>query len=99
MEVITLNPCRKISMEIEILRSGQPRPYADSEYEYELTVDGMFAHEVKSYCMYVLCACNQDYETWLAGQSSAATYFAGYYKFSKTGENKYHYYVLKPFCD
>ena len=32
---------RKITLEIETIKAGQPRRYADSEYEFILTADGM----------------------------------------------------------
>lgn len=90
---------RKITIEIETIRSGQPRPYADSYYEYILTVDGMAEFEVKEYCTKILKPCCQPYAKWVAEKNNAAVYFGGYYNFEKIADNKYRYYKLEPFCD
>lgn len=90
---------RKISIEIETLRAGQPRRYADSEYEYILTVDGMSEFEAKKYCTEILQPCKQTKQEWIEGKDSADVYFLGYYTFEKIGDNKYRYYMLRPFCD
>lgn len=90
---------RKIIIEIETLQSGQPRPYADSKYEYILTVDGMTEFEVKAYCTNVLRPCCQTYHEWYEGKNNAAVYFGGYYSFEKIEDNKYKYFKLEPFCD
>ena len=90
---------RKISIEIETVRSGQPRPYADSHYEYILTVEGMSEHEVKAYCTKILRPHSQTRAEWVAGKTNEACYFSGYYTFDKVAENKYKYYVMQPFCD
>lgn len=90
---------RKIVIEIETVRAGQPRRYADSEYEYILTVEGMSEFEVKRYCTSVLQPKNFPYGEWCKNKENAATYFAGYYMFENLGNGKYKYYVKEPFCD
>lgn len=90
---------RKITIEIETIRSGQPRPYADSYYEYILTVEGMSEFDVKAYCTRILSPCGQTHGEWYEGKNNAATYFAGYYTFEKIGDNKYRYLRVSPFCD
>lgn len=91
---------KKITIEIEVIRNGQPRPYADSYYEYILTVDGMSEFEVKAYCTKILRPCRQTFEEWNKDKNnSASVYFGGYYRFEKIGDNKYKYFKLEPFCD
>ena len=81
---------------IDFIREGQPRRYADSEYEYVVTSDcGEFS--TKAFCTNVLKPNKQAYKDW--NRDSADSYFAGYYMFEKTGENTYRYYVREPFCD
>lgn len=80
---------------VKTIRSGQSKPYADSEYEFEIESD---CHEfiVEQFCTKVLKSCNQTRSEW--DVKNASSYFAGYYKFEKIGVNKYRYYVLEPFC-
>lgn len=88
---------RKITLEIETVKAGRPRPYADHEYEFILTVNGMNGFEVKQYCTRVLRPCKQTHSEW--DKNNIASYFAGYYRFEKIGENQYKYFVTIPYCD
>ena len=90
---------REITLRITTLKSGQPRAYADSEYEYELEVSGMNYDEVKKYCLMFYSGNALPYETWIADRDNAGVYFAGYYTFEKIGENKYRFRVHIPFAD
>jgi hypothetical protein len=84
------------NFEVKTIRFGQPRPYADSEYEFEITSEcGEWV--VKQFCTNILKQCTQDYAHW--NKNDANSYFGGYYTFSKTSDNTYKYYVKKPFCD
>ena len=94
-----MNNKRKFSVEIETIKSGQPRPYADSEYEYILTVDGMTEFEVELYCKFILRSCKSTYQKWCENKNDPSIYFGGYYKFEKLEGGKYRYYKLEPFCD
>ncbi|MBR6523483.1 MAG: hypothetical protein IKT39_02590 [Clostridia bacterium] len=94
-----MNKTRKITIEIETIRAGQPRPYADSEYEYILTVEGMNEGEVEYYCKTILRSCRNTYQTWSENKNDASVYFGGYYKFDKLEDGKYRYFKLEPFCD
>ena len=84
------------------MRSGQIRKYGDSEYEYELEVEGMNDFEVKKYCTMILQQCNQTYQEWNDGRKdNANVYFRGYYKFEQTekidfNKGKYKYFVHSP---
>lgn len=86
-------------IEITTLKYGQPRPYADSEYLFELEVEEMSEFEVMLYCTKVLRRCSQTNEEWQAGMQDANVYFNGYFTFNKVGENKYRYFVLEPYTD
>lgn len=81
---------------VTCLQAGQRRRYRDSYYEYEVETDEGEAM-AKMFCTNVLHPCRQAYKDW--NKDSAGSYFAGYYTFEKTGENKYHYKVTKPFCN
>jgi hypothetical protein len=87
---------REFKILTKVIREGQPRAYADSEYEYEIETDGLCSeHTIKQFCTKVLRPCNQTMEEW--NPDNAGSYFGGYYEFSKIGENKYRYYVNKPY--
>lgn len=82
--------------DVKVIREGQPRPYADSEYEYEI-ISEQSEFMVKRFCTYCLKECHQAYSQW--DKSNADSYFRGYYVFDKTDENTYKYRVKQPFCD
>jgi len=87
----------ELSIKVKTLKFGQPRAYADSEYEYEITVENCSEFLVKNFCTKVLRPCNQTIAQW--DPKDANSYFHGYYEFSKIGENKYRYYKKEPFTD
>lgn len=88
---------KEIGMKIKTLRSGQIRKYGDSEYEYELEVEGMCEWEVKRYCNYILKQCHQTFKEWNEGRRiSVDIHFGGYYLFEKVGDDKYRYFVHSP---
>lgn len=88
---------RTITLKIKKIKAGQPRAYADSEYEFEIEAEGMTGYEVKEYCTHVLEPCGQPREKW--DTTNEDSYFAGYYTFEKTDTNRYRYYVRRPYCD
>lgn len=89
---------------VETIRAGQPRAYADSEYEYRVEISlPIFANigkemMVRRFCTEILKPCHQTYKEWCESKRNEAAYFAGYYTFEKLGENTYRYYVKNPFC-
>ena len=87
------------NFKVTTLRAGQPRPYADSEYEYEIETNcGEFA--VKIFCTRIIHGAKYDYSEWeKSKEKDYAVYFTGYYKLTKTGENTWKYYVFEPYCD
>ena len=88
---------REFKLSVKVIREGQPRPYADSEYEYIIEAEGCSEYYVKEFCTGFLRYCKQTRAEWK--RDDANSYFHGYYEFSKIGENKYRYYVKEPFCD
>mgnify|MGYP000987251492 CR=1 FL=1 len=88
---------REFNLHVKAIREGQPRPYADSEYEYEIETENCSEFTVKQFCTKVLRPCKQTRAEWNTGD--ADSYFRGYYEFSKIGENKYRYYKKEPFTD
>lgn len=86
-----------IKIEIETLKYGQPRAYADSEYEFIVKVDGMNEYNVKIFCTQVLYPCSQSIMQW--DKEDPGSYFSGYYSFEKIEDNVYKYYVFRPYCD
>ena len=88
---------REFKLSVKVIREGQPRPYADSEYEYEIEAENCSEYYVKEFCTGFLRYCKQTRAEWHL--DDANSYFHGYYEFSKIGENKYRYYVKEPFCD
>jgi hypothetical protein len=85
------------TIKIKTIRYGQPRAYADSEYEYEITVENCSEYFIKEFCTKVLNPCKQTHEQW--DTKSADSYFHGYYSFTKIEANKYIYYKNSPFTD
>lgn len=88
---------REISIKIKVLREGQQKSYADSEYEYEIETKGLGEYDIKNFCTKVLKPCHQTIKEW--NTKEANSYFHGYYEFSKIDENKYRYYKKEPYCD
>ena len=82
--------------QVEEIRAGQPRAYADSEYEYHIT-SNCNEFTVKQFCTKILRPCSQTRNEW--NTKEASSYFRGYYEFSKIDENKYRYYKKEPYCD
>lgn len=89
------NVMREMKLSIKVLREGQPRPYADSEYEYEIEVENCPEFTVKQFCTKILRPCTQTRAEWKT--DNAGSYFGGYYEFSAIGDNKYRYYVKSPY--
>ena len=89
-----------LTLEIETIHAGQPRPYADSFYEYVITTNQKYSGElIKSICTKVLRPCKQTKEEWQKGKGDMGSYFEGYYTFEKIDDYKYRYYKLEPYTD
>ena len=87
---------RNYNFKVEVIREGQSRPYADSEYEYLVTSDCP-EFVVKEFCTKVLRPKNQEHKDW--DRNDINSFFRGYYTFEKKGENTYRYYVREPYTD
>lgn len=85
--------------DVEVLRAGQPRPYADSEYEYIVRTDEKSEWTIEKFCTCVLRPCSQKRSDWSKRSGDADKYFLGYYIFEKVSENTYKYYVREPYDD
>lgn len=85
----------EMKISIKTIREGQPRAYADSEYEYEIEVENCSEFMVRQFCTKVLRPCSQTKVEW--NVNDVDSYFRGYYELSKIGENKYRYYKREPY--
>jgi len=86
---------REFKLSVKVIREGQPRPFADSEYEYEIEVENYSEYSVKEFCTRYLRPCKQTRDKW--DTKDYGSYIHGYYEFSKLGENKYRYYKKEPY--
>ena len=85
----------KYAFEVEVIREGQPRAYADSEYEYIITTTNVSEFDVKRFCTSVVRPNKQEVKDW--DVHNADSYFGGYHMLEKLSENKYRYYVKEPY--
>ena len=86
---------------LKIKSAGQPKPYADSEYEWELTTkEDIDEAELLAFCQRLLRKNTQTYEEWRRGHNnSASIYFIGYYTLVKRTSDMWIYRVVEPYCD
>ena len=87
-------------LNIKRLAYGQPRPYADSEFVWELTTkEDIDEAELLAFCQRLLRKNTQTYEEWRRGNISASIYFRGYYTLVKRTSDTWIYRVVEPYCD
>ena len=85
---------------MKVRSHGQPRPYADSEYRWELTTkEDIDEAELLAFCQRLLRKNTQTYEEWRRGNVSASIYFRGYYSLIKKSSDTWIYTVVEPYCD
>ena len=85
---------------MKVRSHGQPRPYADSEYRWELTTkEDIDEAELLAFCQRLLRKNTQTYEEWRRGNVSASIYFRGYYTLVKRTSDTWIYRVVEPYCD
>ena len=86
---------------MKVRSHGQPRPYADSEYRWELTTkEDIDEAELLAFCQRLLRKNTQTYEEWRRGHNdSASIYFRGYYSLIKKSSDTWIYTVVEPYCD
>ena len=85
---------------MKVRSHGQPRPYADSEYRWELTTkEDIDEAELLAFCQRLLRKNTQTYEEWRRGNDSASIYFRGYYTLVKRTSDTWIYTVVEPYCD
>lgn len=80
------------------IRGGQPRAYADSDYEYVVTSDQP-EHVIKRFCTGFLKPHNQSKENWKKYTEDAPSFFRGYHEFDKLDEHTWRYHVHIPYAD
>ena len=88
-------------LNIKRLAYGQPRPYADSEYRWELTTkEDIDEAELLAFCQRFLRKNTQTYDEWKQGHNNSATiHFRGYHTLTKKDDQTWIYKILEPFCD
>ena len=86
---------------MKVRSHGQPRPYADSEYRWELTTkEDIDEAELLAFCQRLLRKNTQTYEEWRRGHNnSTSIYFRGYYTLVKKKPDTWIYRVVEPYCD
>lgn len=90
----------KYNIEIEILRAGQPRPYADSVLEYKIVVSGSLPNDIdktiEDFCIKILTHCDKKY-------NDERMWCDPYYSFNSTtlenGNRQYKFIVTSPYLD
>ena len=88
------------ALTMKVRSHGQPRPYADSEYRWELTTkEDIDEAELLAFCQRLLRKNTQTYEEWRRGNVSASIYFRGYYTLVKRTSDTWIYRVVEPYCD
>ena len=85
---------------LKIKAAGQSKPYADSEYEWELTTkEDIDEAELLAFCQRLLRKNTQTYEEWRKGHNDSATvHFRGYYKLTRRSAKSWVYEVVEPYC-
>ena len=81
------NKVKEYVFKVTTLQYGQPRPYADSIYEFEIESDQPETI-VKNFCTKVLYPYN-DSKEWYGDKMT----------FTKIDDNKYRYKVVSPYMD
>lgn len=91
-----------LKIEIETIQSDQPRPYADSYYQFIIKTNAdkyQLENIIIPFCTKVLEPCKQNKTEWKSYSEDPSSYFAGYYTFTKKDDGVYEYYVCLPFAD
>jgi len=86
---------RQIKIMVTVQQDGQIRKYADSEYKYQIDVDGELSEKkVFRFCRECLNAGGIAFEEWkllkdvFEDKEATSIYFNGYYAFDKLTEEK-----------
>lgn len=88
------------NLQVELIRSGQPRPYADSVLEYKIIVSGKLPNDIdriiEEFCTKSLTHCDKKY-------SDERYWCDSYYSLDLTtldnGDKKYTFIVTSPYLD
>jgi len=90
-----------LSIEWQVLRAGQPRPYADSIYEYVIK-SKLPESFIKNFCTKVLKPCDIPSKAGneqFTGSCGFPYGLDSFYKFKQEAEGIYKYVVCEPFTD
>lgn len=88
------------NIEVEKIREGQPRPYADSFLEYKIIVSGNIPNNIdeiiEEFCTKSLTHCDKKY-------NDERMWCDPYYSFNSTilenGNKKYKFLITSPYLD
>lgn len=86
---------QKFSITWEVLKSGQPRPHADSIYIYKVFSDSP-EYLIMGFCTQILKP-SKNKGSNFSGSSSFPFGLESFYSFEKTGEHEYLYKVCQPY--
>lgn len=86
---------------INLLQDGQPRPYADHYYIWEIETGGEVCQkDMEVFCQTYLRKNTNPFSEWKKNRgNSADEYFKGYFKLTFSPDSRtYRYTVMEPFC-
>ena len=85
---------------VEQLCYGQPRPYADHQYKWKLTLSNPIDEtELLKFCQAFLRNNNNPYDNWVEHHNdSISEHFKGYYELVRVSNNQHIYHVMEPFA-
>jgi hypothetical protein len=83
-----------LSFDVCVIRSGQPRPYADSVYEYEI----INKSETKFDKSFVLKLCVQFLRKTVPEKEKTG-WWEAHYTFEQIDDRTFRYVVVEPYTD
>ena len=87
----------EIVAHVTTLKYGQPRPYADHEYEFVIDTT-LSEEELKTFCKNYPCAgCSKEEFDLRSGDLSV--YFGGWHKITRLSDGRYRYFACMPYAD
>ncbi len=85
----------QFSISWEVIRAGQPRPYADSIYEYKVYSESS-EQRILAYCTRILRPAEHKGSNF-SGSCDFPHGLSPFYAFKKIVGNTYHYIVCQPY--
>ena len=93
--------CKRLGItSVEQLCYGQPRPYANHQYTWKLTLSNAIDEtELLKFCQAFLRNNNNPYDNWVEHHNdNISEHFKGYYELVQVSNNQYIYHVMEPFA-